>query len=52
MKHTEDPGAQPSGAEFRPTEARQGVVLGRMRYVLGAGLILAIVAFAISYAVA
>jgi hypothetical protein len=41
-----------SGANSRlltPVEARQGVSLGHMRYVLGIGVTLAVVAFAIIY---
>jgi hypothetical protein len=32
-----------------PVEARQGVALGHMRYVLGIGVTLAVVAFAVIY---
>jgi hypothetical protein len=32
-----------------PIEARQGVALGHMRYVLGIGVTLAVVAFAVIY---
>lgn len=34
---------------LNPTEARQAVKLGRMRYVLGISLALVIIAFALSY---
>ena len=49
MTHGETPGTTVA-TERRTTQARQGVVLGRMRYVLGVGLILAVLALAISYA--
>ena len=42
----------PSGAKSQvlsPIEARQGVALGHMRYVLGIGVTLAVVAFAVIY---
>ncbi len=42
----------PSGAKSQvlaPVEARQGVALGHMRYVLGIGMTLAVVAFAVIY---
>lgn len=42
----------PSGAKsqvLRPVEARHGVTLGHMRYVLAISVTLAVVAFAVIY---
>jgi hypothetical protein len=36
-------------SQLPATEARQGVTLGHMRYVLGFGLALVVIAFAIIY---
>jgi hypothetical protein len=38
-------------SQLPTTQARQGVTLGRMRFVLGFGLALVIVAFAVIYLV-
>jgi hypothetical protein len=35
--------------EIRPVQARQGFMLGHMRYVLGISIALAVVAFAVIY---
>ena len=48
-----DEGLQPSEDteqhELNTYQARQAVTLGRMRYVLGAGLVLVVLLFAIIY---
>jgi hypothetical protein len=47
------PGTAQAGAVTKtPTDARQGVKLGVMRYVLGISLVLAIVGVAIAYWIA
>jgi hypothetical protein len=42
-------GQEHHASQLPPTDARQGVMLGHMRYVLGFGLALVVIAFAIIY---
>ena len=45
----EAPGHEHHASQMPGTEARQGVTLGHMRYVLGFGLALVVIAFAVIY---
>jgi hypothetical protein len=48
-RQTEAPGHEHHASQLPATDARQGVMLGHMRYVLGFGLALVVIAFAIIY---
>ena len=51
LHRVENRGGELHASRLPGTQARQGVTLGRMRFVLGFGLALVIVAFAILYLV-